>query len=129
VEYNIENIDKFINNVTSIIFEKTKNKISKIIDISVSNIKEKDLYIKLSEIKLIIDEIISKNSNSYSSISEETMNEIIKCISERISSNIMSKLSSEGIIDCAWAENSFTFKKIQESEKINIPMCLRVKSD
>lgn len=125
--YNIENLDSFVTNVSNINFDKIKKIIVKTVGVEENYIRNLDYYVTVKELKIIVQEKINKkNQNNFSIVSKDIVEEICKAINERIFSNILVKLSSNGIIDCAWSEqeNSFVFKPIG-GVVFSVPMALR----
>jgi len=113
VMYKVKNIKKFVNKLKKIScdnFMKINDSINDEISEEIRKIKDFDSIINEEEIKNIAIPFINRNKT----ISESSLIKIIEDINNRIISNSISKLVSNGCLESAYdeEENDFIFWKV-----------------
>lgn len=122
IEGNIDNLQEFSDMLREFVFEKSKTNIALMLNIKLSELEPSENYASKKECELIVSEMTKKIPKPYS---QEIVLEICNALKKRIFSNILSKLAADGLIDCAYSEESddFVFKTTEKGmEKgITIP--------
>jgi|LakMenE01Jun11ns_1017448.scaffolds.fasta_scaffold9398693_2 predicted transcriptional regulator len=117
--YELTNIDNFSEEVRHFVFSTFIGTISKMLNISHEQTSaNKDQYISFLETKNIITDIVGENT----AISKSTIVEICGAVNARIFSNILSKLASEDLVECAFSdeENQFIFSVTEKGKERGI---------
>ena len=117
--YELTYIDNFSEEVRHFVFSTFIGTISKMLNISHEQTSaNKDQYISFLETKNIITDIVGENT----AISKSTIVEICGAVNARIFSNILSKLASEDLVECAFSdeENQFIFSVTEKGKERGI---------
>ena len=122
--YDLTNIDNFSEEVRHFIFSTFISTIAKVINTTPEQASaNKDLYITFPEVKNIVLEFVGEDTT----ISKKDIVGICSAVNARIFSNILSKLASEGLVECAFSDedNQFVFtltdKGKEKGIQINLP--------
>lgn len=127
--YKIKNIDKFVESTRVMVYSSfgSKDLSKETININIDSLKESELSemntcLSQNESMVIVKDFIklSKNNKEYM-ISDKNYYSFIEALNARLVSNIINKLSQDGILESAFdaESNDFVFwiKNTDEKEK------------
>ena len=119
--YELENIDNFSEEVRHFVFSTFITTISKMLNTSPDQVSaDKDKYITFLETKNILLDFVGQDTT----ISKEKILEVCAAINSRIFSNILTKLASEDLVECAFSdeENQFVFAVTDKGKEKGIKL-------
>lgn len=120
--YEFSNIDYFSEEVRHFVFSTFISVIAKMLNISPEQASaNKDIYITPVEVKNIVQEFAKDNT-----ISKSCIVNVCGAVNSRIFSNILAKLASEDLVECAFSdeENQFIFSLTEKGKEKGIQIQL-----
>lgn len=121
--YEFSNIDYFSEEVRHFVFSTFILAISKMLNISPEQASaNKDAYITPVEVKNIVLEFVEDDNK----ISKKNIVNVCSAVNSRIFSNILSKLASEDLVECAFSDddNQFVFSLTEKGKEKGIQIQL-----
>lgn len=119
--YEVENIDNFSEEVRHFVFSTFIGNISKMLNTSPEQVSaDKEKYITFVETRNIVMEFVGNETI----ISKESIVDICAAVNARIFSNVMSKLASEDLVECAFSDedNQFIFAVTDKGKEKGISL-------